>query len=399
MSSAEKATAAVVVRRLVVVGGALALAVLVVRAAFVGAYAEHSPQIAARAWPGHPDVTLSLGFAQIGEAAALGKAPPESAFAAVAKAARAAPLAAEPFLVRGVSAQTGGNVALAERAFRQAERRDPRSRAAHFFLADLYARSGRVGEGLRQIASLTRLVPGSRASMAPYLAQFAKTPAAAPEVKALLRDEPELAPILLGELAKDASNVELVLGLANGLEVPGDQRWRIQIVNALVSAGQFGRAREVWSRLNGVAAPTGLFDPKFEGREALPPFNWTFASGEGGVAEARDGRLEVVFYGRDNTVLAGQLLTLWPGRYRLTMEVVGSAGLESLLWRVTCFQAKRPIAEVPLDLAGQNGALAAEFDVPSGCPAQQFELIGDSPDVPRQVEASISNLALASAGR
>lgn len=375
-------------------------AVLVVRNALVEEYSESDPAFAARIWPNHPDVALNVGFAQIGRAAGLGQQPPEAAFAAVAAAARRAPLAAEPFLVRGVSAQVGNDLATAERAFREAERRNPRSRAAHYFLAELYLRAGRTADALREISVLSRLLPGSGGSLAPYLAQFARTPGAAADLKGLFREQPELQPAVLGELAKDPANAELVLSLAESSRSTGDQSWKTRLLDALVNAGEFDKAREAWSRLTGIPARRGLFDAEFRGSTAPPPFNWSFAAGSGGLAETAGGSLHVIYYGRDQAVLASQLLTLEAGRYRLAMRLAGSrAKARSLAWRLGCFPNGGAIGEVSLGEADGGGRLMEELTVPAGCLAQRLELVGMPGDVSTEVDVNISELSLSPAGR
>ena len=91
-----------------------------------------------------------------------------------------APLAPEPFLVRGVQAQLSGEQQLALRSFLAARQRNPRGIAARYFLADHYLKVGETGPGLNEISALARLVPQSLPTVAPYLAAYAKTPSAAP---------------------------------------------------------------------------------------------------------------------------------------------------------------------------------------------------------------------------
>jgi len=93
------------VRRLVAVVLALLLAVQVVRNAAVNALVATDPPAAARAWPGHPEAQLALAMTEIGAAARSGRQVGAGVFEAVDDAASKAPLAVEPFLVRGVQTQ------------------------------------------------------------------------------------------------------------------------------------------------------------------------------------------------------------------------------------------------------------------------------------------------------
>lgn len=361
------------------------------RTAAVDAFAQRNPKLAQRLWPDHPEVALASGFAAIGTAAGQGRAPPPSAFEAVHQAARRAPLAAEPFLVRGVRAQVAGETVLAERAFAEARRRDPRSRAARYFLAELYLRNGRIGDSLREIAALSRLVPGSGAQLAPYLARFAADPSTLAEMRALFRSEHGLGNAVLGELARDPANARLIVALAEGVPT-ADGSWRGQLLDGLLAAGRFAEARETWSRLSQRPPPDGLVDPDFRGSDSPAPFNWTYASGPGGLAEPKDGELHVLYFGRENAVLASQLVMLAPGTYRLDLTVSGAGdSLQSLNVSLNCLPAGSVLARLPL----KPGRLSARFRVAGDCPAQRLELAGVAPDTPSEVEARISGLTLA----
>ena len=96
---------------------ALLVAVVVVRNAVVVQSAKTNPQLAARVWPSHPSSQLWLGLTQIGLSARARKPVAPATFALIRDAAMKAPLAPEPFLVRGVEGQMAGNSRLATAAF------------------------------------------------------------------------------------------------------------------------------------------------------------------------------------------------------------------------------------------------------------------------------------------
>ena len=367
---------------------------LVVRSTFVEAFAARDPAMAAAIWPGHPSVVLESGLAEVGETAVAGRPIDQALVDRLLMASRKAPLAPEPFLVRGVEAQLAGDQSLALQAFLAARQRNPRAVAARYFLADHYLRAGQTGLGLAEISALARLVPQSLTNVAPYLAAYVRSPGAAPQVKAVLAQQPQLEPVLLNALAADAANLKLMLYLWSGRSSGEAKPWQGRVLNQLIEAGRYGDAREAWARFTGISASEDrLFDAEFSG-QALPPFGWTFASGPAGVAEPeRGGRLHVLFYGHDDTVLAGELLTLPPGRYRLSMQIhEPSPGSNSLAWTVHCPPRPDPIASIRLD---RSGAASTSFSVPVGsCPAQRLELGGIAPEIPAQADVSISQLKL-----
>ena len=95
----------------------------VIRTAFVSAYADGQPHRAAALWPSHPDILFKTALDDIATAAAAGRAVPRQRIEAIYAAAARAPLAPEPFLVRGIEAQLAGDQRLAEQAFEAARTR------------------------------------------------------------------------------------------------------------------------------------------------------------------------------------------------------------------------------------------------------------------------------------
>src|SRR3954452_7140384 len=172
-------------RRLLVVALALLLATQIIRNAIALANAPTDPAAAARVWSGHPDVELSLGMTAIGDATRQRKPVGDAIFKTIDDAALKAPLAPEPFLVRGVQAELAGKPEAARLAFLAAEWRDPRSLPARYFLANDYFRSGDVSRGLREFAALARLAPNGVGNVAPYIATYARVRANWPRFRAL----------------------------------------------------------------------------------------------------------------------------------------------------------------------------------------------------------------------
>src|SRR5437868_11753030 len=190
--------------RTIIAGIAAALiAVQVVRNAAVAALADTRPTAAALFWSGHPATEISTAMTQIGQAARERRPVPASVFAEMADAARKEPLAPEPFLVRGVQAELGGDGATAQRAFEAAQWRDPRSLPAAYFLADRYFRTSDVTRGLREVAALARLSPDGGEAAVPYVAQYAANPANWPALRDLFGKNPSLAQRVLVALASN----------------------------------------------------------------------------------------------------------------------------------------------------------------------------------------------------
>lgn len=385
-----------IARAIVVVLAAGLLMVQIVRNAVVASEATRNPQRAARVWSGNPAIETSRAMAAIAQAAREGRQVPASAFAAMRLASVREPLAPEPFLVRGVQAELSGDPRTAERAFQAAQWRDPRSLSAAYFLADAYLRAGDVSRGLPQVAALARLAPGGTSAVAPYLAAYARSPRNWPALRSLFQAHPEMAGPALTELAKTASSASAVLALADLRQKAGDAPWLAPLLNSLTVAGDYGRAQAIWARATGVRPGPYLYDASFSDKTSPPPFNWSLTSSAVGLAERQaGGRLHVVFYGRDDGILATQLLLLQPGRYRLSMQLTGDAArARSLNWSIWCDKAAEPISSVTIDAAARGW----QFTVPQGCRGQWLRLSGAAGELPQQVDVTIAGLKLEEAG-
>lgn len=386
------------VRRLIVVAVALLLAIQVVRNAAVEALSPLHPDEAAKLWPRHPSVEISLGLAEIGRAARERRPIDSRIFASIDDAATKAPLSPEPFLVRGVQQQVGGNLEAAKRAFVAAQWRDPRSMPAAYFLANYYFRTGQPLDGLRQTVVLARLSPSGSQAAAPFVAAFAQDRSNWPLMRRLFRSESWLEGGVLAALARDARNTDAILALADEAHRRPDSDWLPVLLSSLVTSGDYGRARAIWSSVGaGRTNASLLFDESFSAPQPPPPFNWSLASSTIGLAERQPGgRLHTIFYGNVDGVLASELVMLPAGAYHMQLQLVGSpVHPEALQWSIRCDKSAEPVATAAVDDVASRGWT---FQVPANCPAQWLELSGRSQDVAQQSDVTITGLRLMRAG-
>jgi hypothetical protein len=387
-----------IVRRLIVIGVALLLAVQVVRNAGVMALATLRPETAAKLWASHPSVEISLGLARIGRSARERKRIDQHIFAMIDDAAAKSPLSPEPFLVRGVQAQSAGDAEAAKRAFLAAQARDPRSLPAAYFLANYYFRAGKALPGLQQTVLLARLSPGGSDAVAPFVATYAQNPSNWAQMRTLFRSQPAIEDEVLAVLAHDPRNAEAVLAIADRSHRTAASPWLAVLLQSLVSSGDYQRARAIWSSVGGGGGRGDqlLYDASFSSPQPPPPFNWSLASSTTGLAERQPGqRLHVVFYGNEDGPLASELLLMPPGTYQLQMRIVGApVHAESLRWALRCDKSQEPVASVGLDQASRGWT----FQIPPNCPAQWLELSGRSGDVAQQSDVTITGLTLTRRG-
>lgn len=374
------------------VAGLLLLALQAGRAAVVAALSERRPGIAAAVWPSHPDPKVELALAEIGKAASEGKAPPPSTLLLVRDAGRNDPLNAEPLQVAAAARLEVGDEAAAERQLNAALRRDPRSNAAHFMLAGLLIKQERIGEALVHVGVLGRRLRGTgTAGFAGALAAYLRQPGAVDKVAPVLAKDASLRSAVMNNLAADAGAAPILRALVR----PGDanQDWFRTAFERQLAAGDLGGARGLLAGVGVRGLGTRL--TSWSDAANSGPLSWRLPPGSEGVAEVdRAGPLRLVYYGRADAPLADHLLLLPPGRFRLATRFGELPPPGTFEWRLTCLQANKPLATVPV-----NGAQVSQIiDVPADCPAQRLALWGRMGEFPKTTSASLLQVSLVPAG-
>ena len=134
-------------------------------------------------------------------------------------------------------------------------------------------------------------IPNGIGSVTPYVASYARNPARWPQLEALFRSDPDLAETTLTALAHDAANAPAILTLADPAHRNAKSPWLPVLLQTLVSAGEYQRARAIWADVAGVGQRGHqlLFDASFSDAVTPPPFNWTLTSSTVGFAERQGG--------------------------------------------------------------------------------------------------------------
>lgn len=381
------------IRRAMLVVAALLLAGLAVRVAVVLAFGTERPALAAAVWADHPTVRMDSGLRAIGRSVASGRAPPPAVAADLRGLLARDPINPGPLLVAGTDAFARDDLPGAERLLLAASRLDPFAPAPRFLLAQLYLRQNRGARGLAQLGFLFDRLNGDAAPLVPALASYAAQPGAAPQLKPLLDRQPAIRSQVLSLLADQPANLSTILSLAPRVASDADTEWRQRLLTALVERRDYARAYALWRQFGHVpaAAPTAIFNPRFLPGGPPPPFNWRLNATPAGTAEARPGGgLHLLYFGREDAVLAEQILLLAPGRYHLAFTTQGDTS--GLSWALTCLPGS----------ARQEAPLASHgFDlvVPrQGCAAQRLELRGGMGDYSMTVDASLSPVVLRGGG-
>ncbi len=376
------------------------LALFVVQVSAVNAVRTRTLPLVARIAPKHPEIVLRRALLEFQVRRAL----TEQTYQQILQIAPMAPLAHEPPLFHGLQLLALGRRAAAGPYFEEARRRDPRARLVRLVLLDHYLRVGAVREAALEARVLVRLIPDSGRVLLPELVKLARDPATRAPLAEALAGDPIMGNVL-SQLATGGADPAVVIDLARRADMVGAEGaadpWRLQLLSAMVERGQVAQARSLWARFAGLdeGAATGpIHDPDFRNLPGGPPFGWTLSQSATGYAEFADGpALVAEYYGRERAELAGQLIALRPGRYRLSFLASGQvpANAGRLAWTIICQGSNRLL----VDLAIQPGdpqprAHSAAFDVPADCPAARIRLVGTPAEFPVDQMVTISRLRL-----
>jgi len=369
----------------------LLAAVQIVRTAIVGAEGDGNSRLTSSVWPTHPDVLAQAAMRGVARSAVSGDPLDAATIATVHELARTAPLAPEPFLIEAAVAQRNQQWSKAEPLLLEARWRNPRNPAVRYLLASNHLASGKIVDAVREMVDLPRLVPGI--GVAETLANYAKSPGAAATLRQVFAEYPDLELAVLGQLATNPQNADLVMSLATRNKNKATSEppaWQGLLLSKLVESGAYDKASGLWRTLTGFSKRELIFNPEFSASNAPPPFNWSLTSSSAGVAERDNGGLRVLYFERENIVLASQLLLLAPGTYRLDWTISGDLGpSRSVRWTLRCL----PGQTVVMDQAA--GSMSGQIKIAgSGCRAQQLQLEGRAQEFSGQADFRLSGLRL-----
>jgi len=326
---------------------------------------------------------------------------------------RLAPLLATPLVVAGLDASAGNDEPKARALFREAERRDPRSVIARYWLFDDAMQRGDYASGLAEAGPLMALQPLSRDPMITYLTALLTVPQAKRALIGELRREPSWRNTFVQEAASSPSRIAALQELMTlaPSQRPGEARdEQRMVIQGLAAQGDFAGAYRLWQEsLPAGKAPAvvGIYNGTFAALPGVPPFNWRYPSARLGVgvpvqnAQAADQTgLQIHFSGDSPAVLARQTVVVPVGRYTLNYQLQTmkplSADAPAIEARVDCLKPRKRLARVATaDLGTTPRTLSLPFTTTDGCEAIaiQFSAIpGLSPGL--SLDATLNGVAL-----
>lgn len=251
---------------------------------------------------------------------------------------------------------------------------------------------------MRHADILMRMHDHSIGPLTPLVAHLAETREAWSAVRDAVMETPPWRKDFLAGMNNAVSDartpLELLLAL-KGTTSPPTKDELGTYLGFLVSRRLFDLAYYTWLQFlppEQLAMVGPLFNGSFEIQPSGFPFDWQLQTkGAAGVFVARrpdrpSSRALVVNLAPESAgrSLAGQILRLTPGRYRLTGEVTGEiAGRRGVRWRVACVEQKasREIGASEMFVGSINGwkTFDVAIEVPeTGCAAQTLGLFLDT---------------------
>ena len=306
-----------------------------------------------------------------------------------ASALKAYPLAAEPFLVLALAAP---DEAMRTARLREALQRDPHSLATHLAVMSQAAQRRDTAELGRQLAAIARLDGAVADDLLRRLANGADDAERARDLAHIVGNAPDLATKTLAGMgarvdARDRGEA-ILSAFVDVLPAPTlrDTAFRVRAAQEFARVGNFSKARRLWP---GPPSENPIFGGDFRDLSAPPPFSWQLVASSAGAAEgAAGGGLALSAYGHGSGVLADQLLTLGPGRWKFALDYEPrSASGGALILRLRCAIGGVILAQRRLD--GTRGAQHLELvgAVPGDCGGQRLELSAEPEEAnqPQQV--------------
>ncbi|MCG8442262.1 MAG: hypothetical protein MI723_10685 [Caulobacterales bacterium] len=295
---------------------------------------------------------------------------------------RRQPLSDAPLVFVGLAHARLGRDGEAWRSMTEAQRRNPRGRAARLWLAQHAIEEADFAAALDQLGQLIAIDGANRDVYLETMVAIAADARSHDELVAQLEQTPNWGRFLIQKLNERSEDLELLLRVNKF--VPERQG---QFLMRLARSSDYYRAYLAWLEYLPPLEPGELrwpFNGEFKHEGVSPPFNWAVHSGQAEISADRG--LHATFLGRGQTVFADQLMLLAPGAYRFEalMEVETRDGGGVFAWRIACADDAAELGETKV--AGVRPVAAAfgfDFEVPAGaCGVQRLELRGEAGEYP-----------------
>jgi tetratricopeptide (TPR) repeat protein len=284
----------------------------------------------------------------------------------------------------------------AARAFAYSERMSRRDIPTQLWLIESKVQAGDVAGALKHYDRAMRTSLEIREMLLPTLVGAAQDPVVAASLKKIVAARPnwwaQFTDVLVGQSQGAAAIGNIVPALHLDPANPDQARQLSVGLRHMVDLGAIPQAFTLYRQVRRFSGSVPLLrGGDFEAVGQLAPFEWQLTDGEErqGVREARDGaqgRFALSLYGDSAGEVARQLMSLPPGKYRLSGQagsVSKTAPQPSIA--VVCAKDASVLANVALP-RGARASFERTFQVSAQCPAQ-YVFISIAGSLDRQAEA------------
>lgn len=301
----------------------------------------------------------------------------------------------------GINAEARGDTKTARRLFAYAfelSRRDLKTQL--WDIEDAAARGDVAGALLHYDVAL-RTRPVLSDLLYPILSSASSDPAIRDALLRTLAAKPRWADSFIRHVARNSANPTSAARLFIDL-----QRARVtvpvgaqtDVVNALVTSGQFDEAWRYYASIRPGANRERLRDPRFTtGLKTPSLLDWVPVNEGGVVTSTQDGAFNFIVPASVGGALLQQVQLLPSGSYRIVGRSSGIEDEENArpYWTLRCSTDNREFGRVILPNSGQaNGRFAGMFSVPAGCPMQTLSLMARPSAVVSGLAGRIEQVAL-----
>ena len=271
------------------------------------------------------------------------------------------------------------------------------------WLIETAVQAGSVARALENFDIALRTSTGASDILFPVLDGAMTDPALVEPIGALLNRQPAWASRFIYHVATTGQATVPMAGLlTRSGKVPAyaGTDLRTLLIARLIDQRHVAEAKPL-AMLPAAASAQPVVDPRFTDARGYPPFTWALTDTVEMSAQRVGGGAAGLLVQADataNGTAAHQLLSLTPGRYRLTSARDGSgfSALQSPTWSIACNDAAQaPLVALPLT---DTGTAAASFAVPAGCRYQWLSLALPSVDAIERREFTVGEVRITPAG-
>lgn len=304
----------------------------------------------------------------------------------------------------GISAQTRGDGARADRLLNYAQRLSRRDLQTQIWAIEAAVTRGDIRGALRHYDIALRTSSKAPDLLFPVLASAISDADIRAALVRTLSVRPPWSQFFLDHIAGSAPDQRAVATFYNALGrvgVPVSQGAQAAVIDTLIARGELDAAWTYYATVRPGAVRSRSRDPEFGAMLDTPtPLDWVPVN-DAGISSSiqrsdRGGLFDFSVSSGIGGIILRQRQLLTPGNYRLRGHSTGieQPAASRPYWTLICAEGEeRGQVEVPYSAQG-GGFFSGQLSVPAGCPVQTLALVARSTDKLGGVTGQIDQLQL-----